>query len=139
VAKLFRFGSLALTLALLAAILICALASSPNMREMAWIPGWIGEWADRNPNFRNMPVFAALSALLFFVVTLYQPLVTRHGRWRLAFGAFVATGLLGVLLEALQLLLPHRWADWVDVFWSVAGAFFGALVAWIVARLSPVF
>jgi glycopeptide antibiotics resistance protein len=139
VAKAFRCGSLALTLALLAAILICALAPSPNMREMAWIPGWIGEWADRTPNFRNMPVFAALSALLCFVVTLYQPLVTRHGRWRIAFGVFVATGLLGIALEALQLLLPHRWADWVDVFWSVAGAFFGALVAWIVARLSPVF
>jgi len=37
------------------------------MREMAWIPGWIGEWADRNPNFRNFPVFAALSAVLFLV------------------------------------------------------------------------
>ncbi len=128
-----------LTLALLAAILTCSLAPSPNMREMAWIPSWLGEWADRNPNFRNFPVFCALSALLFFVVTLYQPLVTRYGRWRIAFGVFVTTGLLGIMLEALQLLLPHRWADWRDVFWSVAGAFFGALVAWIVARLSPVF
>ena len=137
-ANSLKFVFIALALALLAAIATCSLAPSPNMREMAWIPSWIGEWADRNPNFRNMPVFAALSALLFFVVTLYQPLVTRHGRWRIAIGAFVATGLLGVLLVVAQLLLPHRWADWLDIFWSVAGAFFGALVAWILARLAPV-
>jgi len=73
---------------LLLAILICALTPSPNMREMWWIPGWLGEWADRNGNFRNFPVFAALAALLFFVFTFYQPLVTRYGRWRIAFGAF---------------------------------------------------
>ena len=103
------------------------------MREMAWVPSWLGEWADEYPNFRNFPVFAALSALLFFVATLYQPLVTRYGRWRIAFGVFVATGLLGIALEALQLLLPHRWADWRDVFWSVAGTFAGAIVAVIIS------
>jgi hypothetical protein len=67
VAKAFRWGSLALTLALLVAIVVCSLTSPPNMREMWWIPAWLGEWADRNPNFRNFPVFAALSAVLFLV------------------------------------------------------------------------
>ena len=56
-----------LAASLLLAILICSLAPSPNMREMWWIPSWPGEWADRNPNLRNMPVFAALSAVLFLV------------------------------------------------------------------------
>jgi hypothetical protein len=54
VAKILGIGSLALTLALLAAILICALAPSPNMREMAWIPSCLGEWADRNPNYPSV-------------------------------------------------------------------------------------
>jgi hypothetical protein len=49
-----KFVFIALALALLAAILICSLAPSPNMREMAWIPGWIGEWADRNPNYPSV-------------------------------------------------------------------------------------
>jgi hypothetical protein len=135
VAKTLRIGLLALTLALLAAILICSLAPSPNMREMPWIPGWIGEWADRNPNFRNFPVFAALSALLFFVVTFYQPLVTSCGRWRLAFGVFAASSLLGALLEVAQARIPGRWADPFDVMWSALGALVGVSIASAVFRL----
>ena len=52
---------------LLLAILICSLTPSPNMREMWWIPDWLGTWADRNGNLRNFPVFAAFSAVLFLV------------------------------------------------------------------------
>ncbi len=125
-AKTLRIGLLALTLALLAAIATCALAPSPNMREMAWIPSWLGEWADRNGNFRNMPVFAALAALLFFVVALYQRLVTRCGRWRIALGVFIATALLGASLEVAQLLLPGRHADPMDLLWMTLGAFVGS-------------
>ncbi len=119
------------------------------MREMAWIPGWIGEWADRNPNFRNMPVFAALSAQLFFVFSSFRlqtanchlptspqvpsPVVRGPVVLRRAALCFCAAAVLGGLLEAFQLFLPHRWADWRDVFWSVAGALAGALVALIIA------
>jgi VanZ family protein len=136
VAKTLRIGSLVLTFALLAAIATCSLAPSPNMREMAWIPGWIGEWADKNPNFRNMPVFAALSALIVLVVTSYPRLATRYGRWHLAFGAGVATALLGVSLEVLQLLfLPNRHFDWADIVWMTTGAFGGASVAFSFGRM----
>ena len=128
---------------LLLAIATCSLAPSPNMREMAWIPGWIGEWADRNPNFRNMPVFAALAALLFLVFSVlpssfYSSLKLKFQpfSFRTALRAAVCASALGVLLEALQLLLPHRWADWRDVFWSVVGAFAGAFVAWSVSMPS---
>jgi hypothetical protein len=122
-----RVSAIAAATALLAAIATCALAPSPNMREMWWIPGWLGEWADRYPNFRNFPVFCAFSALIVLVVTRYQPLATRYGRWRLAFGVFVATSLLGASLEVLQLLfLPNRHFDWADIGWSASGAFAGA-------------
>jgi VanZ family protein len=70
-----------------------------------------------------------------FVFTRYQPLATRYGQRRLAFGVFVATGLLGASLEVLQLLLPNRWADWRDVFWSVSGAFAGALAAYFISGI----
>jgi len=140
VAKILGIGSLALTLALLAAIATCSLAPSPNMREMAWIPQWLGEWADRNPNFRNFPVFAALAALLFLVFSVlpssfYSSLKLKFQpfSFRTALRAAVCASALGILLEVAQLFLPHRWADWRDVFWSVAGAFAGALVALIIA------
>jgi hypothetical protein len=118
------------------------------MSELPFIPTWLGTWADRNGNFRNFPVFAAFAALLFFVFkffrlqtadcrlntsnlasTSYQRLVTRYCRWRPAFGAFAATALLGVALEALQLLLPNRHADPMDLLWMTLGAFVGSFTA----------
>lgn len=123
-----------LALSLLLAILFCALAPSPNMREMWWIPGWLGEWADRHGNFRNFPVFATFATVLVCAVTAHAPPVTRYGWLRLAFGAFITTALLGILLEAAQLFLPHRWADPIDIVWSLLGAFVGAAVACLVAR-----
>jgi len=125
---------------LLLAILTCALAPSSNMREMWWIPQWLGEWADKNPNFRNMPVFAAFTFVLFFVWSSFRPSnrtseAPKHCLVRLAFGVFVATALLGILLEVLQLLLPNRWADWRDVCWSVSGAFAGALAAYFISGI----
>lgn len=125
---------LTLLLAFLASIAICALAPSPNMREMVWIPAWLGEWADRNPNFRNFPVFAAFSALLFCVFGLFS-LNTGNCELKTALRAAVCGSALGVLLEVAQLLLPHRWADWRDVFWSVSGACLGALAACFIAMI----
>jgi glycopeptide antibiotics resistance protein len=118
---------------MLVAILFCALAPSPVMREVIWIPTWLADWADRNGSFRNFPVFAVFAALLFVVATFDQQLVSRYGRWRLAFGAFIVTALLGFALEALQLLLPGRWADPMDVFWSALGALTGAVAAAVFA------
>jgi len=172
-----RFFAIAAAIILLAAIAVCSLTSSPSMSELPFIPTWLGTWADRNGNFRNFPVFAALSAVLFllfntshaglprrisekvgaasreggFVVTFNQVgrrgdlsrqasvLVTRYGRWRLAFGAFLATALLGASLEVAQLLfLSNRHFDWADIGWSTSGAFVGALGAALVSRvLSP--
>jgi hypothetical protein len=50
-----RFFAIAAAIILLAAIAICSLAPSPNMREMWWIPDWLGTWADRNGNFLQLP------------------------------------------------------------------------------------
>ena len=130
-----RFLVIAAAIILLAAIAICSLTSSPNMREMWWIPDWLGTWADRNGNFRNFPVFAAFAALLFFVLSL-SPLkhwsseLPNHFPLRLAFGAFLATALLGTSLEVAQLLfLANRHFDWADIGWSTSGALVGATVA----------
>ncbi len=150
---MMRICAIAAAIALLAAIAICSLAPSPNMREMAWIPAWLGEWADRNPNFRNFPVFAALSALLFFVWNLNSPISdirpptsakslrlpsapphavsrTRLLVLRRAALCFCAAALLGASLEVLQLLfLSTRHFDWADIGWSTSGAFVGAAIA----------
>lgn len=120
------------------------------MTEIWFIPTWLGTWADANPNFRNMPVFAVLAALLFFVLRSFQlptanrvcepkarPKMTprqtdRRGDQLIlrtlptALRAAMCASALGALLEALQLLLPGRWADPLDVMWMTLGAFVGA-------------
>lgn len=149
-----RFLVIAAAIILLAAIAICSLAPSPNMREMWWIPEWVGEWADRNGNFRNMPVFAVFAALLFFAWNLLSPFsdirpptsakslglpsasphavsktrlfVSRLLVLRRAALCFCAAALLGASLEALQLLLPNRHADPMDLLWMTLGASTGA-------------
>ena len=115
------------------------------MREMWFIPEWVGEWADKNPNFRNFPVFAAFAALLFFVWNLLSPnsdtrpptsakslslLVPSLLVLRRAALCFCAPALLGALLEVAQLLfLSSRHFDWADIGWSASGAFAGAALA----------
>ena len=123
------------------------------MTELPFIPQWLGAWADRNPNFRNFPVFAALAFLLFFVcnsfrlqtancylptsnTTSYPRLATRYGRWRIAFGAFLATALLGTSLEVAQILIPGRVADWHDVLWASLGALTGAFLGVLALMLN---
>ncbi len=113
------------------------------MTELRFIPQWLGEWADRNPNFRNFPVFAALSALLLFVWSLFargngsdvsMSAFPRFSIWRRAAVCAVCTGLLGIVLELAQILMPGRVADPRDVLWMTAGAFVGALAACYVSK-----
>ena len=130
------------------------------MREMWWIPDWLGTWADRNGNFRNFPVFAALAALLFLVFnTCHAVAAPRVGGFvfsalpssfysslklkfqplplRTALRAAVCVSALGVALEALQLLLPNRHADPMDLLWMTLGAFAGAFGAGLASTLLP--
>jgi VanZ family protein len=89
-----------------------------------------------------MPVFAAFAALLFLVFSVlpssfYSSLKLKFQpfSFRTALRVAVCASALGALLEVAQLLLPHRWADPMDVFWSVLGAFVGACFAGLVSTL----
>ncbi|MFM8683643.1 MAG: VanZ family protein [Chthoniobacterales bacterium] len=129
---------------------------------MIWIPSWLGEWADRNGNFRNFPVFAAFSALLFLVFTTshaglprrsetkegaaprvggfvfnFFRLNTANCKLNTALRAAVCASALGFALEALQLLLPNRHADPMDLLWMTLGAFAGAVGAGFASTLLP--
>jgi VanZ family protein len=123
-----RFLVIAAAIISLAAIAICALAPSAYMSEIPFIPTWLGTWADANPNFRNFPVFAMFAALLFLALRFFQ-LPTENRTLNTALRAAVCASALGLLLEALQLLLPGRHADPMDVLWSAFGAFVGASAA----------
>jgi hypothetical protein len=127
-----RLAAIVTAILLLAAIVYCALAPSSHMREVWFIPTWLGVWADQNPNFRNFPAFAALAALLFLALRSMRshlPALSRLGWFDLALFAAVVAGVIGVALELLQpeFRLRSREASFEDISWSVAGAFAGAL------------
>jgi len=116
------------------------------MREVWFIPTWLGVWADRNPNFRKFPAFGLLSAAIFAAWSLVWPLPAASAlNWGEVFGANInrmlacawVVGLLGVALEFIQpyFRLRPREPSLLDVSWSVAGAFVGAFAAGIAFKL----
>jgi hypothetical protein len=111
------------------AVFWCALAKSPAMVEICWMPVWLGKWADDYPIFRNFPAFALLS---FLVTLLLAGLsATQRALTLLAITIVSAIGasLIGVGLEFAQLWIPERSFDLLDIAWTLAGAITGALLA----------
>lgn len=96
------------------------LRQSPQLREVAWMPEWIGQWVDSHGVMRNAVGFFGLGLAVFF---LFGP----SGRIAAALCVF------GTVLEVAQIWIPSREFDWRDIVTSVAGV----LVAWACARALP--
>jgi VanZ like family len=108
-------------------ILWCALAPSPDLVNIHWMPKWLGKWADAHPTFRNFPAFGLLSVLLVFVGNLCRGTSEVRGLIASTLFAAAAVSVAGVVLECLQLALPGRFFDPMDILWSVLGAVAGSL------------
>lgn len=109
----------------------CAIAPTPDMKALEWIPKPVARWADSEPTFRNFPAFAALALVAGLSVRV---LLGRVSLWLMAAVAFV-TSVFGVLLEFVQLGLPRRHFDSEDLVWTILGAIAGATVAWLVGKI----
>ncbi len=100
----------------------CALAPSPDMKSLTWLPRFVARWADAEPTFRNFPAFAALA----FVATLFFSLWARSASGAAAFYAMFLVSLFSLALEIIQLKLPGRFFDPLDIAWSITGSFAGS-------------
>jgi hypothetical protein len=125
--KLLRLGVICGSVLLVAAVAYCALTGSPYMNLVPWIPGFVGDWADRNPDFRNFPAFSLLSCTIVIAVVCVRGHL--QGLWRTALVCAAGTAVFGTLLEFAQVILPNRAASCPDVIWSVLGAFAGGFTA----------
>lgn len=103
-------------------VLFLALRGSPHLRELPWMPDWLGAWADRHGRLRNLPAFAGLAVLLFPFAGIFR-------------GACLAGG-LAVVVECVQIALPGRIFDWADIFWSLVGVAAAALLVAAVGALA---
>lgn len=130
---LFVFGFLFVGMVLAAAA--CALAPSPDMKSLAWMPRSVARWADAEPTFRNFPAFAVLA----FVVTLFLYSWARSVSGAAAFYAMFLVSLFSLVLEMIQLKLPDRFFDPLDIAWSITGSFAGSSAGFFLYRLLGLF
>jgi hypothetical protein len=73
----------------------CALAPSPDMKSLTWLPRFVARWADAEPTFRNFPAFAALA----FVATLFFSFWARSASGAAAFYAMFLVSLFSLALS----------------------------------------
>lgn len=91
------------------------------MTTIGWVPVWLAEIADFDPNLRTAVPFIPLSLVL-------AVLFNRSGIRRPARFAFICCfGLVGVA-ELGQIVLPARTADWRDVGWGLIGTLLGLAI-----------
>ena len=92
------------------------------MKSLTWLPRFVARWADAEPTFRNFPAFAALA----LVATLFFSLWARSASGAAAFYAMFLVSLFSLALEMIQLKLPCRFFDPLDIAWSITGSFAGS-------------
>ena len=109
----------------------CALAPSPDMKSLSWMPRFVARWADAEPTFRNFPAFAMLA----FAATLFFFLWARSVSAASAFYAMFSVSLFSIALEVVQLKLPGRFFDPLDMAWSITGAFAGSTLGFFLCLL----
>ena len=93
------------------------------------MPAWLGRWADAYPMFRNFPAFALLSFVATFALMSWNVIQRTLNPLAVAIISWAGASLLGVGLEFAQLWIPSRSFDLLDIGWTLAGAFTGALLA----------
>ena len=111
----------------------CALAPSPDLHNVPWLPKAIATWANEYPAFRNFPAFGIVAMSLYFCVFSWLKQPHSERLLGLAFFCSIVVSLFGVLLECLQIWLPTRFFDPYDILWSIAGAFAGSILAFSVS------
>lgn len=127
----FRLVTFLLLAVVFGVVLWCALAPSPDLTKIVWMPCWLGNWANANPTFRNFPAFGML-AMVFYAAGFagFDPR-RAAGQCALAFISAATVSFAAVAVEVAQLWLQGRFFDPDDIAWSMAGALTGAFVAFL--------
>ncbi len=118
-------------------VLWCALAPTPDLVNIEWMPKWLGKWADANPTFRNFPAFGILAMVFYAGGFAWFDPRRGAGQCALAFIAAVTASFAAVAMEVAQVRLPGRFFDPDDIAWSMAGALTGAFVVWLGGLFLP--
>ncbi len=127
----FRLVTFLVLAVVFGVVLWCALAPTPDLVNIEWMPRWIGKWADANPTFRTFPAFGILAMVFYAAGFAWFDPRRGAGQCALGFIAAVTAAFAAVVMEVAQVRLPGRFFDPNDIAWSMAGALTGAFVAWL--------
>lgn len=122
--KLRSIKFFALAAILIGLILVASWAPDSRMTQLRWLPGWLGDLADRDPNLRTAIPFIPLAFLLVHGFG-------SHGARRSLAISIMICGLCLGASEFGQSFLPHRTADATDLIWGSIGILIGAGIAWV--------
>lgn len=106
----------------------CSLRGSPYLAELPFMPAWLGDWLDSHQDVRHLAGYAGLTFVTMLMFRLGRP--ARHRAVVL-----VGVAMVAAVLEAAQLFLPNRHADWLDAAWSWVGVVVGGGFARLARRL----
>jgi hypothetical protein len=113
---MFRLFQL-LFLLLLAAVLYLGLRPSPGIVGTKLFPRWFATWFDHHDVLKNIIGFLALGLAGFLGWPRSRPLA-------------IALAALVVMLEVIQIWMPHRFASLRDVLAGWAGLALAWLITW---------
>ena len=127
----FRLATFLVLAAVFGVVLWCALAPTPDLVRIEWMPRWLGKWADANPTLRNFPAFGILAVAFYAMGFAWFDPSRGAGQCALAFISAMTVSFAAVAVEVAQVWLPGRFFDPDDIAWSMAGALTGAFVAFL--------
>ena len=102
----FRLVTFLVLTGVFGVVLWCALAPTPDLVNIEWMPRWIGKWADANPTFRNFPAFGILAMGFYAAGFAWFDPRRGAGQCALAFIGAVTASFAAVAMEVAQVRLP---------------------------------
>lgn len=115
-------------------VLYCALRSSPRLAEIPWLPAWLGRWSDRNDTFRHFVGFGALALMAMVLPRAILPSFPERAKTQFRHLCLVIALALVAGLEFIQLEIPTRNFDWLDMYWGWLGVLSARAVLPLVSR-----
>jgi glycopeptide antibiotics resistance protein len=118
-----KTGQWGIGLVLVAGLGLClflAWRPSPFMRELAFIPPGLAQWADAQSNLRTAIPFIGLG---------FVGMLLAGGSWRKALVFSLGLCLFSALLEVGQYFIATRHANWEDFAFGCVGAMVGMVFA----------
>lgn len=106
-------------------VLLFSWLPSPSFKNLEFLPEWLIVWTDIHGWVRTAVPFVPLSVLVFALLGKHV-----RNKW-----IYLCLFLLAFLAELVQIFLPMRVFDWMDIVWACVGILTGRVLLILVNLL----